>query len=116
MLLIQLFRKSRRRVTKSAKLKLAIEQIKGKILRGEIRKSSNKSKCELSFPWWCKIVAYLMSLIFASISVFFIVIKGISFGNDKSTKWLTSVVISLVSSLFITQPIQVFIAKNSNLE
>lgn len=61
----------------------------------------------LSFPWWTKLVAYFISFLFASVSVFFIIIKGITFGNDKCTKWLTSIVISLFSSLLVTQPIQV---------
>lgn len=67
-----------------------------------------KQKAPLSFPWWTKIIAYLLSFLFAAISVFFIIMKGISFGNDKCTKWLTSIIISLITSLLITQPLQVF--------
>jgi hypothetical protein len=32
---------------------------------------------------------------------------GISFGNEKVQKWITSVLVSVVSSVFLTQPIQV---------
>ena len=67
----------------------------------------NKSKVLFSFPWWFKIIAYLFSFLLAGISIFFIIVKGISFGNDSCTKWLTSVIISLFSSIFLTQPLQV---------
>ncbi len=32
---------------------------------------------------------------------------GISFGNEKVQKWVTSLLVSVLSSVFITQPIQV---------
>jgi len=65
-----------------------------------------KSKAPFSFPWWGKIIAYFLSYLFAGICIFFIIVKGISFGNDLTTKWLTSVLISLFTSVFLTQPIQ----------
>ncbi len=70
----------------------------------EVSKLPKKPK---QLPWWCKIIAYGLSYLFAGISIFFIILKGISFGNDSCTKWLTSVLISLFSSVLITQPIQV---------
>jgi len=71
----------------------------------EVSKLPKKPK---QLPWWCKIIAYGLSYLFAGISIFFIILKGISFGNDSCTKWLTSVLISLFSSVLITQSIQVF--------
>ena len=73
----------------------------------QITKDNKKSRVAFSFPWWFKIVAYLLSFLFSGISIFFIIVKGISFGNDACTKWLTSVIISLFSSIFLTQPLQV---------
>ena len=32
---------------------------------------------------------------------------GIQFGDAKVTKWLTSLVISIITSIFLTQPLQV---------
>ena len=58
-------------------------------------------------PWWFKIVAYVLSAILARVSLFFIVVKGISFGDEKCQKWLTSFMVSILASFLITQPIQV---------
>ena len=62
---------------------------------------------ELRFPWWFKIFAYLLSMVFAGVSLFFVIIKGIEFGDEKATKWLTSLIISFLSSILLTQPLQV---------
>jgi hypothetical protein len=51
--------------------------------------------------------AYLLSAIFAGVSIFFILVQGISFGNEKVQKWITSLLFSMLSSVFLTQPIQV---------
>ena len=66
-----------------------------------------KKKGELKFPWWFKIFAYLLSFAFAGVSLFFVIIKGIEFGDEKVQKWLTSLIISFFTSLLLTQPLQV---------
>jgi hypothetical protein len=66
-------------------------------------------KRNFMFPWWFKIIAYILSLFMISVSIFFIIIKGITFGNEKCAKWLTSIVVSLFTSVFLTQPIQVML-------
>jgi hypothetical protein len=43
------------------------------------------------------------------VSVFFIIVKGIEFGQEKVTKWLTSLFVSFLSSVLITQPAQVIL-------
>ena len=73
----------------------------------QITKDNKKSRVAFSFPWWCKMVAYVLSFLFTAVSIFFIIMKGISFGNDKCTKWLTSILVSLFTSMAITQPLQV---------
>jgi len=65
-------------------------------------------KRKFMLPWWFKIVLYVVSLLIASVSFFFIASKGISLGNNKTTEWIVSVLASLCSSLFLTQPLQVF--------
>jgi ABC-type arginine/histidine transport system permease subunit len=64
-------------------------------------------KTELKFPWWCKIFAYTLSFAFAGVSLFFVIVKGIEFGDEKVQKWLTSLMISFFTSLLLTQPLQV---------
>jgi hypothetical protein len=70
--------------------------------------SKKKKRCSLTFPWWCVFVAYGLSLIFAIISIFFIIARGIEFGDLKTQKWLTSLITGFFSSIFLIQPIKVF--------
>ena len=70
-------------------------------------KNKNKKKEPFSLPWWCKVVAYFLSILFSGISLFFIVIKGIALGDEMVSKWLTSLLSSFFSSVFLTQPVQV---------
>ena len=37
----------------------------------------------------------------------FVIIKGIEFGDAQVTKWLTSLIISFLSSILFTQPLKV---------
>ena len=73
----------------------------------EALKDKKKKKGELKFPWWFKIFAYVLSFAFAGVSLFFVIVKGIEFGDEKVQKWLTSLLISFFTSLLLTQPLQV---------
>jgi hypothetical protein len=74
----------------------------------ENSKSSKKLlHSSLRFPWWFKIIGYFLSIKLMIVSGVFIVIKGISLGNDLVYKWLMSVIISIISSIIITEPIKV---------
>ena len=61
------------------------------------------------FPWWMKIVAYILSGLVVGVSIAFIIFKGITFGDEAAGRWLTSFLISILTSIFITQPIQVIL-------
>jgi len=54
----------------------------------------------LTFPWWCIFVAYGLSLLLAIVSIFFLIARGIEFGDLKTQKWLTS-------SILLIQPTKV---------
>ena len=106
-LLLQLFRKSKKRVTRSVKLKQSVEEILGEEkLNKKIEKANKKCKLVI-FPWWVKIIAYILSLVISFVCIFFIIVKGISFGDEKCQKWLTSFTVSVLTSFLLTQPLQV---------
>ena len=109
LLLVQLFKRIKRRRTHAFKL--------NKILNGANANKPEKCrhKFELKFPWWFKIIAYFISFVFAAVSLFFVIIKGILFGDEKVAKWLTSLIISLLSSILLTQPLQVLKIVTFNL-
>ena len=119
-LLLQIFRKSRRRKTRVVKLKEHINEVinehssnlefideTSKDEAKEGNKKSIKMKKQFSLPWWFKIIGYLLSFCIVSVCVFFIIVKGIAFGDDLCRQWLTSFLISVLTSVFLTQPIQV---------
>lgn len=119
-LILQLFRKSRRRKTRSMELKDKIEraidetefsqdeeQQRRKSSVHLDKKKKKKIKKKIMFPWWFKIFAYILSACVAIVCIFFIIVKGISFGDDMCRRWLTSFLISILTSVFLTQPLQV---------
>ncbi|CAF1263903.1 unnamed protein product [Adineta steineri] len=66
-----------------------------------------KKKSSITFPWWCLFIAYSLSLIIIGVSIFFIIIRGIEFGDVKTQQWLTSVLTGFFSSVIFTQPIKI---------
>ncbi|XP_023225224.1 uncharacterized protein LOC111626157 [Centruroides sculpturatus] len=80
----------------------------------EVHDFSNKSdkkkkKKKFLFPWWCRYVAWLICLASIFVSVFFLWAYGVQFGDEKTKKWVTSLLISFFTSILITQPIKVFL-------
>ncbi len=78
-----------------------------KLDKSKMDERTKKVKKSLTLPWWCKIFAYLMSFVISVVCIFFIILRGISFGDETCSKWLTSFVVSASSSCLITQPLQV---------
>ena len=112
LLLIQLFKRSKRRKTRLNKFKKLLEKFNPNNTKFEVKKQNMKirksSNIELKFPWWFKIIAYVLSFLVACVCQFFVVTKGIVFGDEKVKNWLSSVLISFLSSVLLTQPLQVF--------
>ena len=66
-----------------------------------------KAKGMFMFPWWCVFIAYGLSALIAAVSLFFIIIRGIEFGDTKIQKWLTTLLSSFFSSVILVQPVKV---------
>jgi chromate transport protein ChrA len=111
-LLVQMFKRIKRHHSRISKISKILNESKpntndlNKNEKVEKKTTKNK-KSEFKFPWWFKIVAYMISFAFAVVSLFFVIIKGLVFGNDMVTKWITSIVISFFTSVVLTQPIKV---------
>jgi hypothetical protein len=58
-------------------------------------------------PHWCKIFAYMLSAVMFATSIIFILFRGILLGNNQVAKWLTSFLVSALSTCFVTQPAEV---------
>ena len=108
LLLVQLFRRSKQRSSKENELSLlqrTLIHLKGH-QTSDIQ-INKKNKSSWKFPCWCLYVAYGLSFLFIGISIFFIIIRGIEFGDSKIQKWLISLIIGFFSSICLTQPIKV---------
>ena len=70
-----------------------------------------KKKCEL--PWWFRIIGWILLWVAVGVSAAFVTFYGIMFQDIKCKKWITSMLISFFTSVFLTQPIKVSYHKNS---
>ena len=115
LLLVQLFRriKPRRSHVKQLKSILALSHAHNDEKQQQNQKK--QKKVAFKFPWWFKIVAYIISFTLAAVSLFFVIIKGVLLGEVQVTKWATSLLVSFFSSILVMQPTQVLYFKDLHL-
>ncbi|CAF1622969.1 unnamed protein product [Adineta ricciae] len=107
LLLVQLFRRLRLRRLYLSPVQQALSKLKPNwALNVEKQK---KRKCSLTFPWWCIFIAYGLCILLVGVSILFIVARGIEFGDEKTQKWLISILTGLFSSILLTQPLKLLI-------
>ncbi|XP_010180489.1 PREDICTED: polycystic kidney disease protein 1-like 2, partial [Mesitornis unicolor] len=58
-------------------------------------------------PWWFVFIAWFLVAATSGIAGFFTMLYGLHYGKENSIKWLISMAISFLESLFITQPLKV---------
>ncbi|XP_067929649.1 uncharacterized protein [Watersipora subatra] len=76
----------------------------------ESKKSAKKKTSKpLTFPWWCRIIAWVLLWIAVIACTIFIYLYSLDFGNDKTSKWITSMAVALLTSVLITQPVKVIL-------
>ncbi|NXD39148.1 PK1L2 protein, partial [Copsychus sechellarum] len=73
------------------------------ITEGDDKKSSSPR----GLPWWFVFIAWFLVAATSCVSGFFTMLYGLHYGKENSIKWLISMVISFLESLFITQPLKV---------
>ncbi|UJR08983.1 hypothetical protein I4U23_013233 [Adineta vaga] len=107
LLLIELFRRISLRQCKDDQSPLYKTLVKLK--QEPIKKIELKTKKQrrLIFPWWCIFIAYGLSFLIIIVSSFFIIVRGIEFGDVKIQKWLTSLVSGFFSSILLIQPLKI---------
>lgn len=65
------------------------------------------SKRPRGLPWWCVLVGWLLVAATSSVAAFFTMLYGLHYGRASSLKWLISIAVSFVESVFVTQPLKV---------
>ncbi|KAK3877407.1 hypothetical protein Pcinc_017874, partial [Petrolisthes cinctipes] len=68
-----------------------------------------EKKKKFTLPWWMFLFGWLLVLVCIGASIFFLLMYGIMFGNYKTTKWLTSLVISFFTSILFVEPVKIFL-------
>jgi polycystin 1L2 len=68
-----------------------------------------EKKRKKRLPWWCIYVGYILSFITVVVAFYFAVEFGGVFGLEKSVSWLVGFIMSLIESVFFSQPIKVII-------
>ena len=71
--------------------------------------AQKKTKKKFMFPHWCLYVAYFLVFLGSSLSGFFCILYGFTYGEEKSAQWLSSVMISFWQSVIVIQPFKVFL-------
>ncbi|NXG52006.1 PK1L2 protein, partial [Psilopogon haemacephalus] len=66
-----------------------------------------KNSSPKGLPWWFVFIAWFLVAVTSGVSGFFTMLYGLHYGKENSIKWLISMVISFLESLFITQPLKV---------
>ncbi|XP_071129607.1 polycystin family receptor for egg jelly-like isoform X3 [Mytilus edulis] len=71
--------------------------------------SGKKRKKKMDLPWYFVIFGWILLWSATFVSGAFVIFYGIQFQDVKCQKWITSMLISFISSIFVTQPIKVFL-------
>ncbi len=102
LLIVQLFRRLRTRQQPISPLQTALSKI-----NVQVKINAQKKKSGLTLPWWCLFLVYGLCGILVAVSVFFIIVRGIEFGDLKTQQWLASILTGFFSSILLTQPIKI---------
>ena len=65
------------------------------------------------WPAFCNIIAWILCMVCILGGAFLVLSYGLTFGNDKTYQWMTSMIVSFFASLLLTQPIKVFFSKKN---
>lgn len=107
LIVVQLFRKAR---AKETKVKDAPKEgISANEIDIEVGKEKDEKPKKEGIPHWFVYVAYALALGSSLASAVFVIFYGISYGEEKSARWLMSMTISFIQDVLISQPIKVFL-------
>jgi len=105
LILVALFRRSKaRQPRKISPVGEAIQAVRAQ--QSESKVDSSKSERFL-LPWWCLILAYVLSFLIVATAIAFIIVRCAQYGDDEIQKWLGSILINFCTSVLFTQPLKV---------
>ncbi|XP_072027797.1 polycystin-1-like protein 2 [Amphiura filiformis] len=72
------------------------------------RKKPRKKQPYL-LPWWCIIIAWIVSILSTLAATLFTVFYGIQLGDMETREWLTSTMVCFLTDILFAQPIKVIV-------
>ncbi|XP_008584536.1 PREDICTED: polycystic kidney disease protein 1-like 2 isoform X1 [Galeopterus variegatus] len=73
----------------------------------EHTRASQMSRPPRGLPWWCVLVGWLLVAATSGVAGFFTMLYGLHYGRASSLRWLISMAVSFLESVFVTQPLKV---------
>ncbi|UJR06735.1 hypothetical protein I4U23_011024 [Adineta vaga] len=105
LLLIQIFRRLRSRDRSLSPLRKIFYEINPSLIKEEAKTKTKKQP--FTFPWWFIFITYGLCFLLVITSIFFLIVRGIEFGDVKTQKWLISILSGFFSSILFTQPLKI---------
>ena len=68
---------------------------------------NKRKKKKLKLPYWGAYIGWLLLFLTTAASAFFTVTYSLEWGKEKSEAWLTAMVLSIVESVVVIQPVKV---------
>ncbi|XP_072035408.1 LOW QUALITY PROTEIN: polycystin-1-like protein 2 [Amphiura filiformis] len=72
-------------------------------------KKKKKKKRKFELPWGFLIVGWILATLSILVSSWMVIEVAGTFGKQKATEWLTSMMISLIQDILLTQPLKVLV-------
>ncbi|KAH3864143.1 hypothetical protein DPMN_027157 [Dreissena polymorpha] len=73
----------------------------------DVKMHAPKEKCTL--PHWCVYIAYVICLMLSAFSTVMVVLYCFQFGYSESMQWLLALILSLVMSFLVIEPLKAFL-------
>ncbi|XP_053894494.1 polycystin family receptor for egg jelly isoform X2 [Malaclemys terrapin pileata] len=68
-----------------------------------------RKRPQITFCWWCVYVSWILVIVVAGVSSFFIVLYGLSYGYKTSLEWLLASTTSFFESVFLLQTLKIIL-------
>ena len=108
-LVVFLFKNSKSKILKSNHVVKALDEEEDKEKKKSNQRNENllSSRKRFSLPFYCSYIGWALVFLFMLSSILLTLAQGITFGNDKLYRWLSSSILAWVISFFIFEPLKV---------
>ena len=72
-----------------------------------VKDKKKKKGQKYLLPWWCSYIAWVLAFLVVLISASFVLFYTLFWGKDKAEEWLGALLLSVVQSVIVVQPLKV---------